>query len=254
MVETGASGIYTITAPSGGQYVGSAVNFGKRWGNHIRDLRKGIHKNSPLQRAYLKYGEQGLVFKKLLICAPKNLIMYEQRAIDVLKPTYNLCPIAGNCLGVKRSPLSEERKAKISAALCGRKPSQETRDKLSAAKRGRPRSPETIEKMREAMKGRRPSQATIDASRLAKIGKKHSAEHRAKISAAGVGRKWSPETREKLIPILKARGVSPQCQLASIRSHTGSKMSEETRAKMSETHSKRNAERRRAKRLAAEAK
>jgi group I intron endonuclease len=93
------SGIYTITAPSGKQYVGSAVNFVGRWHKHRLLLRKGIHNNSRLQAAANKYGVEKLVFSKLLVCRLEDLVMFEQRAIDILKPRYNLCPTAGSFLG-----------------------------------------------------------------------------------------------------------------------------------------------------------
>ena len=58
-----SSGIYTITSPSGNQYVGSASSFGSRWGRHLSDLRKGIHHSAQLQRAFNKYGETDQVFQ-----------------------------------------------------------------------------------------------------------------------------------------------------------------------------------------------
>lgn len=116
------SGIYTITSPSGGRYVGSAVNFGGRRRTHFHLLRNGKHHNKGLQRACAKYGIGNLVFRPLLICAPKDLIFFEQRVIDVLKPRYNACPIAGSRLGMKHHP---ESIAKVVAAKTG-KPNHRT--------------------------------------------------------------------------------------------------------------------------------
>jgi len=138
-------GIYTITSPSGGQYVGSALSFERRWRDHRSDLRCGKHHNEPLQKAFIKYGESGLVFTKLLCCAPQDLLMYEQMAIDTLDPKYNICRIAGSPLGVKHSP---ETNAKNSARQKGRPGynkgktySEETRKNMSLARRGIPIGP-----------------------------------------------------------------------------------------------------------------
>ena len=151
------SGIYTITAPSGGQYVGSAVDIGSRWRQHRHDLKREKHCNRGLQRASRKYGFDRLVFSKLIICNPLDLIMFEQRAIDVLRPRYNACLVAGSQLGRSHSAesnaknaashrgrtLTPEHKAKISLSLLGnqrvkgRTMPMETRAKISAANKGR---------------------------------------------------------------------------------------------------------------------
>lgn len=148
------TGIYSITSPSGAQYVGSTVNFSTRWRLHRHLLTKGVHHNKGLRRAAAKYGLESLQFKKILICRINDLLFFEQRAIDILKPKYNACRIAGSQLGQRQS---EESKAKISASktgipvhtqehrahlsnrmkgntiMIGRKLSEATRAKISAA-------------------------------------------------------------------------------------------------------------------------
>lgn len=48
------SGIYKIVNTHTTEiYVGSAINFKKRWGWHIKDLKAGKHRNSYLQNAWL---------------------------------------------------------------------------------------------------------------------------------------------------------------------------------------------------------
>jgi group I intron endonuclease len=111
------SGIYSITSPSGGRYIGSAVNIGARWRQHRYEIRKSIHFNKGVQRAATKYGVDNLVFSILIICRVEDLIVYEQRAIDILKPRYNACPTAGSQLGRRHSPeairkSSESRRGK----------------------------------------------------------------------------------------------------------------------------------------------
>src|ERR1700692_287526 len=93
------TGIYAITSPSGKCYVGSSVDIKKRWQRHRRELKQRIHFNPKLQSAYNKYGEENIVFTMLLVCSREDLIMYEQRAIDTIKPHYNAAKIAGSTLG-----------------------------------------------------------------------------------------------------------------------------------------------------------
>jgi group I intron endonuclease len=136
------SGIYQVlNLVNGKRYVGSAANFVKRWAEHRRQLREGIHHSRVLQRAWVKYGPAAFIFKPLLICAPKDLEMYEQRALDGYQPEYNICKIAGSSLGTKRSPEQRER---VAAALRGKKRgphSPEHRAKIGAARRGKKRAP-----------------------------------------------------------------------------------------------------------------
>src|SRR5882762_9840544 len=109
------TGIYTITAPSGHQYVGSAIDFPMRWGQHRYRFRRGTHRNRVLQAAWNKYGD-ALIFAKLLICARSDLLFYEQRTIDTLRPKYNLLPTAGSSLGMRHT---SEAKARIAAGQRG---------------------------------------------------------------------------------------------------------------------------------------
>lgn len=178
-----------------------------RWQQHVTQMRAGKHANPPLQRAFAKYGEPALQFDILLFCAPKDLLFYEQRAIDVLNPEYNVCRVAGNSLGVKRS--------------------QEARKKMSAAGTGRKRSPETAEKMRRILTGRKLSEASKEKIRAQRWhhtpeqvermrARRASEESRRKMSESHKGKPgpWAgksrpEETRRKISETLKARETPP---------------------------------------------
>lgn len=97
------TGIYTITSPSGGQYVGSALHLRNRKAMHFHTLREKKHVNRILQNAFNKYDGE-LLFETLLICEKRDLLLYEQRAMDVLKPRYNIVPRAGSSAGYKFTP------------------------------------------------------------------------------------------------------------------------------------------------------
>lgn len=61
-------GIYEIhCCKSGKKYIGSSKNIHKRWNSHISALRCGNHHNYYLQQAYIRYGEDNLVFSVLEI-------------------------------------------------------------------------------------------------------------------------------------------------------------------------------------------
>lgn len=193
------SGIYEIVNTANGRrYIGSAANFEGRFAAHRTGLRKGTHHSRYLQQAWNKYGAGSFEFRRLLICARRDLLVYEQIAIDGLAPAYNICRIAGSGLGIQ---WSDEAKARIKARpndhFKGRKHSAETLRLMSekqmgnTATRGKPRRPESIAKTAAAHTGMKRSVETRQRMSEAMTGKirgPKSAEHRAKLSAALRGR------------------------------------------------------------------
>jgi len=171
------SGIYIITTPSSRLYVGSAVKFAHRWRVHLYNLRHRQHHSRALQSAYDKYGEAGLTFRKLLICAKPDLLFYEQRVIDSypFSHLYNVAPVAGNQLGFKHSP--------------------ETKAAYSAARRGvpRPRTVAHTQKIADARRGKKLSAAARANQSAAQKGRLKTPEHVAKVAALNRGKKRSPE-------------------------------------------------------------
>lgn len=188
-------GIYKITSPSGKIYVGSTRDFKDRFQRHSRELRLGTHGNAPLLKAWKKYFGIGFIFQPILICDEKDLLFYEQRAINILCPEYNVCKIAGNHLGVKRSHrtrqllsiahkgkiLSEEHKRKIGLASSQRRASKEQKRRVSESLRKTMSRPDVKARMIEAAK-----------RRAANI------ETRKKISESLTGLKRSEETRRRM--------------------------------------------------------
>lgn len=192
----GVSGVYAITAPSGSVYIGSAVNFKSRWRRHLRELRGGVHYNPSLVNAYAKYGEESLVFSVVLICDKKNVVFYEQIAIDAFDPKYNIQKIAGSALGIKRSA---ETRAKMSEAQRNRgKVSEETRARIGSASKGRKQSPEAAQKKREAMLAYYADPANRRAAQERNSKNLSNPETRAKLSEKLIGKKKSDETRAKM--------------------------------------------------------
>jgi group I intron endonuclease len=118
------------------RYIGSSSNkrgIRQRWIIHRHHLEHNRHHSPHLQRAWNKYGADLFVFEILLYCDPENCLMYEQIALDCLKPEYNVCRVASSRLGTK---ISEETRIKCRLANTGRRASSRTRQKMSIAKQG----------------------------------------------------------------------------------------------------------------------
>lgn len=106
------SGIYKIQSICKPEryYIGSSVNINKRWGEHLRELKKNKHHSGKLQNHFNKYRQSDLRFFILSGCDPMDLIQQEQFYIDSYKPYFNIYSTAGSPLGYKHS---EEAKLKI---------------------------------------------------------------------------------------------------------------------------------------------
>ena len=170
-------GVYRITnLKNGKSYVGSSVDVNYRMSRHRHELRKGIHINKHLQAAWNKYGRSCFEFQLLLNCEPDELLIHEQQQMtkyQAVEYGYNICEVAGNCLGVKRS---DEMKEKMKGNTRGRgrigcTHSEETKLKMSLAKIGKPggmkdktHSKETRERMAAAKRGK-PSNRMLNQQR-----------------------------------------------------------------------------------------
>lgn len=220
------AGIYEIVnSVNGKRYIGSAVNVARRIKEHSSRLICGEHGNRHLQRGWLKYGKDNFTFRKLLICAPRNLLMYEQRLIDALNPEYNICKRAGSLLG---HSWTDESRKKMFGNKNGIGNSGRSRillsdnEKIILSKRmkgnkyalGRKKSKDEIAAISQRMKGNRyrlgdtPTQARKDAQRQFMLGNsyalgyRHTPETKALYSAtrkgkvgALKGRPWSEARR-----------------------------------------------------------
>lgn len=215
------SGIYEIVnTVNGKRYVGSAKDFVNRWSVHRSRLKAGNHHNRHLQSSWNKHGPALFEFRKLLICAPEHLLLYEQIAIDALQPEMNVERIAGNSLGCLRTP--------------------ETRKKIADKAVGRKRSPESIEKSASKIRGTKhsPERAAKLIGNKHAAGLKHTDEWKAAASArlTGKPRPKTPEWSAKIAATLTGRKLSAEHCANKAAAQTGKKRgpykpwSEEARA------------------------
>jgi group I intron endonuclease len=185
-------GVYSITnTENGKKYIGSSVNIHHRWRLHRWRLDRGEHHSPHLQSSWKKRGPKAFKFEVLLECDRDSLIKYEQEFIDRFNTTqngYNICPVAGNCLGLSPSP---ETRAKLAKAWKGRKHTKASRRLMSLATRGVPKS----YAHKAALRGPRGKLENIRLSKLGdknpNFGKPRSEETKRKIAEAqrGIPRK-----------------------------------------------------------------
>lgn len=190
-------GIYAIRHLASDRiYIGSAVNFFKRWKSHRDGFRKESHCNQHLQAAWKKYGEDAFAFEVVeMVDLAQDLIAREQHWIDHFQSSdqakgYNLSPTAGSPLGVKHS--------------------EETRRRMSEAQRGKSKSPEHVEAVRKSITGLKKSPEHIEKIRQSRTGKKMTEEAKEKIRRHNLGKKMSPEAIAKTSAAWRGRKHTPQ--------------------------------------------
>ena len=89
------SGIYKITNLVNGKfYIGSSVKMMIRKREHLDKLRRNIHSNKHLQRAWNKYGQDNFEFSVIELCSYDDLECREQHYLDNLCPQYNIAKYA----------------------------------------------------------------------------------------------------------------------------------------------------------------
>lgn len=225
------SGVYAFTSPSGGQYIGSAVNLAKRRNQHLSALRRGAHYNALLQKAFNKYGESNIKFDVLVHCERQEVVAMEQHFIDTLKPRYNIALVAGSQLGIKRTPEQNARRSAISKALlddpvyranceAAQKASWADPEKrarrlaglLSPETRRRAKAglnkPETKARLRAAMAERRADPAFL-AARVAGM---NTPQAKARLSARAAAQFTDPVKRERHLAATIAGSNTPEAR------------------------------------------
>lgn len=224
-----AAGVYEIVClPTGKRYVGSAVNFERRWKLHRHHLKHGAHHSRHLQSAWNKHGADAFFFRAIVLCDRRDVLLYEQLAIDALDPEFNTAKVAGSCAGIV---CSDETRARIAAKLRGNKHTLGYRHRA-----------ESIEKLRvkqlgvpSPTKGATRSPEAVAATAAAHRGMRRSEETRRRISEAMTGKKRAPksaETRAKLSEAMKRRPPNPERVAKMAATKRGSKLTDEHKARI----------------------
>lgn len=200
------SGIYKITNRiSGRVYVGSAVQFKRRWHLHQSQLRRGKHHSRALQSSWKKHGPEAFEFEILEEVPDLALLIHREQfwmdLLDACSPSkgFNASPTAGSPLGCRHTP---ESKAKMSAARKGEKKPPFTdahRAALSAAAKRRFESADARAELSAKLTGGKKTftEETKNKIRAANRLRNKTPEMRAKVSAALGKLRGTPEAREK---------------------------------------------------------
>lgn len=222
-----SAGVYQIrNTVNDKKYVGGAVNLRRRIHLHLYQLKRGIHHSQKLQRAWLKYGADAFVFEVLeLVDNIVDVVAREQVALDRERSYerdvgYNICRKGRSRLGVKASA---ETRAKMSAALKGRKMPPEAVEAMRQRQLGSKHTPETKAKIAASSRGRRHTEKTKKKIGDAHRGKEISEEARARMSAAHKGnpngwdgRKHTEEAKANMSRVQQDR-VTPESREVSRR-------------------------------------
>lgn len=191
-------GVYTISG-AGRVYVGSSCDVKRRWYHHRRSLRRGDHHSILLQRAWSKYGEDAFQWKIVRECStPDEALRVEDELIASMRAAdplhgFNISPSATSCAGIKRAPMSAERREFQRSIWLGRRHSDATKALMS----------ESSKRLRLTDEQKR---AVGDFHR----GKTISAEHRAISAETCRKRNSTPEMRAKVSAALKGRVITPE--------------------------------------------
>jgi group I intron endonuclease len=204
-IET-ITGVYAITNNINDRmYIGSSNNITTRFYLHKLQLNKNKHCNTFLQRSWNKYGEENFTFKLLEECTIDKQIETEQKYIDIYKVThklYNMAPVAGTVLGIKRSEATKQLMSEVRKGIppnrIDYKHSEETKEKIREANTGYRHAESSNEKNRQAHLGT--TQTKYAKQRIAEFQRTQtrSKETRRRISEAKKGIPKSEETKEKL--------------------------------------------------------
>ena len=200
------SGIYQIKNLENGKlYIGSAVDFKRRKRQHFFNLRHNKHKNSHLQNAWNKYGEEKFVFEIIERIEDKEILTEKEdfyiSLYDAANPNvgYNNRKESSTNLGLKHTEASKQKmsKSKKGKPLGKRDFPMPIEQRLQISEsllgnipwnKGIPMREESKKKLSESNIGRPAWNKGIPQTEKAK----------ENMSNAQKGRKCSPETRQKM--------------------------------------------------------
>ena len=187
-------GVYKLLQEAtGAYYIGSSKNIKRRMKEHRHDLRRKCHCNKYLQNSFNKYGP--LVPSLIIVCSEVDLFLYEQLAIDSLKPQLNLSPIAATgCILARAAQTKEGRERQRQAAFRLHKLGRlgGTSEEMSRRSRLNMDDPEYVEACRNRMIALNANRTPEERSAQAKKAKA------AQPADLHVGMKRSPQARENM--------------------------------------------------------
>lgn len=236
-------GIYKITNIINGHiYIGLSRNIKKRFYHHKYNLKKGIHENDYLQKAWNKYGESSFLFEIIEECKEEELNEKELYWINYYGgfENPNLYNLRDGGKSLKQLPETIEkiRKSNLGNPCYwkGKHLPSEIKEKISKANKGRKITKQQRDHAIAVLQNYwqdKPGYWT---------GKTMSEEHKRKLSESHKGQiSWckgkkgifSQETIEKMRQERTGRHHTEETKKKISIRHLGKKKSLETRLKMS---------------------
>lgn len=232
-----ASGIYRILIKRNDlppfRYIGRAVILRKRWNKHLSELRRGVHKNHLIQKAFAEFGEVAFSFEVLLECeGPREVFeMHEKAFLDKeieIGDEECILNICREAVGTRKGvAMRQETKDKIGAGNKGKVRSEEHRLAVSLSNSTRVQSEETKAKRSVSMTGKKFP------------GRVLSEEHKQNVGNSLRGRKRPPEVAAKSLAGRRAtaeeRGywIPPEIVAQTAEKNRGKNHSQEHKDKIS---------------------
>lgn len=102
------------------KYIGQSIDIYRRWGDHKNELNGNRHRNTYLQRAWNKYGEENFSFYILEVCDKSLLDNREVYYIEVLNCMDNNCGYNIEGGGNSNKTMAKETREKISKSRLGK--------------------------------------------------------------------------------------------------------------------------------------
>lgn len=242
MANTPVSGIYEIVnLKTGRRYIGSTARLSIRFLQHRSKLRQGTHDNTLLQAAWNKHGEASFVYRTLELCAEDQLLIVEQRWLDLIQGNgekhYNIAPFANS--GAKGRSPSAETRAKQSASV---KATYDTEKRAKHSMLIKERhaqlgySAKNGEAIRDAWEKLTDEEKAKNIAARAAWGK--TPEGRAQKSAESKMRYADPEYKARHAEASRIANAKPERRAKLSAAGMGRTATEETKAKLSASISK----------------
>ncbi len=145
-----SNGVYcVINIINNKKYIGSASGIGmifERLIKHRSTLLLNKHYNKHFQKAWNKYGKDSFEIEILEVCEKEKCIEREQYYIDLLKPEYNICKIAGSTLGKGHNKETRQKISKSRDMLFSTSKGDITRKRMSISAKNKIVTEETKRK------------------------------------------------------------------------------------------------------------
>ena len=182
--------------------------------------------NKWVCRIFKTVGRKNIRIELIEAKNEEHSFQLERHWISVFRADgYVLCNMTDGGEGLSGYTQTQEAKKKISKANLGKHRSNEARERMSKAATGKLISIETRQKISKSNTGKTVSEETKKKMSIASLGKPKSEEHKQKMKVSK-----SEEHKQKISQTNKLKGIRPP---VGIGVKLGSRLSEETKEKMS---------------------